>query len=249
MMIDAILNPLLSPLLSMNPLFAIILIALLVSSLITLVTKYMTDQVLMKKLKSDMKELQAKMKEEKDQPDKMMKTQKKLMAKNMTYMKSSMKSTFITFLPIILVFSWLNAHLAFLPIMPDQEFNVEMTFEKGSTGNVELTVPEEIQILTDSSVTIKDNKAEWTLRGQESDSLLQFAYNDRYFDKELLITESKEYAPVVKKFKDPNVKSVIIGNEKMKPMNLFGWKVGWLGTYIIFSILFSMGLRKLFKLH
>jgi uncharacterized membrane protein (DUF106 family) len=32
-------------------------------------------------------------------------------------------------------------------------------------------------------------------------------------------------------------------------MNLFGWEVGWLGTYIVFSIVFSMGLRKILKLH
>ena len=41
-------------------------------------------------------------------------------------------------------------------------------------------------------------------------------------------------------------------NKKVKPLgnvSLFGWKPGWLGVYIIFSIIFSMVLRKLLKIH
>ncbi|RMF07125.1 DUF106 domain-containing protein [Candidatus Woesearchaeota archaeon] len=243
------LDPIMAPFLSMNPLLAIVLIAFLVSLLITVVTKYATNQEEMKRLKEQMKKFQKEMKGEKDTA-KLMKLQKKTMELNMKYMKHSMRSTLITFIPIILIFGWLNSNMAYLPIHPGEEFTVTVNFEKGSTGSIELIPPEGIRILSENPAEINDSKAEWVLvSDSEVDALLQFKYDERYFDKEIKVTEGREYAPVIKKIKDPNVKSIVIGNEKLKPLNLFGWRVGWLGTYIIFSIVFSMLLRKLFRLH
>ena len=50
---------------------------------------------------------------------------------------------------------------------------------------------------------------------------------------------------------DDDIKSITVGNKEsiLVPVNLLAFKGGWLGTYIIFSILFSMLLRKLFRLH
>ena len=46
-------------------------------------------------------------------PDKMMVVQRKAMETNMKYMMQSMRPTLFTLIPIIVIFGWLNATLAF----------------------------------------------------------------------------------------------------------------------------------------
>ena len=43
--------------------------------------------------------------------------------------------------------------------------------------------------------------------------------------------------------------SIQVMHNKLITLNLFGWKLGWLGAYLIFSIVTSIGLRKLFKVY
>jgi len=88
----------------------LLVISFILTGAITLAYKYLTDQDKMKELKGEMKDTQKKMKEMKDQPDKMMSMQKDAMKKNMEYMKHSMRPTLFTFIPIVIVFSWLRGH-------------------------------------------------------------------------------------------------------------------------------------------
>jgi len=67
--------------------------------------------------------------------------------------------------------------------------------------------------------------------------------------QELLITKEQAYKPPVITFKNGELKALQINNQPLKAVNLFGWKIGWLGSYIIFSIIFSLVLRKILKLH
>ena len=75
------------------------------------------------------------------------------MQTNMKYMGLSMKPTLVTFIPIIIIFGWMHAHLAYNPILPNQDFTVSAEF-KSSEGNIELSVPEGLIIISDSTQTI-----------------------------------------------------------------------------------------------
>jgi len=133
----------------------IIIIALILTFLITLAYKYLTDQEAMKSLKSKLKDIQKEIKENKDQPDKIMGLQKTLMETNLKYMKHSLKPMLFTFLPIIIIFNWIR------------------------------TLHPQTQILINLPIKLP----------------------------------------------------------------LIGSGLGWLGTYIISSIIFSMIIRKVFKIH
>jgi len=115
-MFDSFFEAVLGPLVTWNPLFAIIIVSFALTSLITVVYKLMTNQELMKTLKAEIKDFQKEMKENKEDKDKMMELQKKAMEKNMKYMKHSMKPTLVTFVPIILIFGWLRT--TYTPIGP-----------------------------------------------------------------------------------------------------------------------------------
>jgi uncharacterized membrane protein (DUF106 family) len=246
-MFENLLNPILNPLLVLHPLWSLLILSFLISLIITLIYKAMTDQDLMKQLKSETKEFQKEMKELKDHPKKMMAVQKKAMQTNMKYMGLSMKPTLVTFIPIIIIFGWMHAHLAYEPILPNQDFTVTANF-KNAVGNVELSVPEGLTVISNPLQEIMDNKANWLLKGDLGEYVLEYEFEGNKHTQELLIADELAYKTPIKLVKKDKLKSLHINNEKLKVMNLFGWQVGWLGTYIIFSLIFSMALRKMMNL-
>lgn len=111
------------PLLSLGPVWTIVGISLLLSIIVTLATKFLTNQETMKLLKGEITELQKKMKEQSQDPAKMMGFQKEAMQKNLQYMKHSFRATLYTILPLLLIFGWLQSHfgtlgkLWFIPVV------------------------------------------------------------------------------------------------------------------------------------
>jgi len=90
----------------------IITISFILTFIITLLYKLLTDQVLLKELKNQVKKYQKEMRNHKYDAQKLMELQKKAMALNLKYMKHSMKPMLFTFIPIILIFGWLKNHPA-----------------------------------------------------------------------------------------------------------------------------------------
>jgi uncharacterized membrane protein (DUF106 family) len=91
-----------------SPLGGLVIISFLLTVLVTLVYKYMTDQELLKSIKKEMKDIRKEMKEFREDPKKMMELQKESMEKSMIQMKNTFKPMLITFIPLILVFGWLR---------------------------------------------------------------------------------------------------------------------------------------------
>lgn len=87
----------------------VIIISFILTSLVTLVYRLFTDQEVLKNMKEQLKDYQKQMRELRSEPEKMMEVQKKSMELNMQYMKHTMKPTLFTFVPIIVIFSWLRS--------------------------------------------------------------------------------------------------------------------------------------------
>lgn len=242
------LNIVFAPLFKLPVLWAVIILSFIVSVIIIVITKYTTDQTLMKKLKDDIKEYQKQIKALRNEPAKAMELQKKAMQLNMKYMTHSLKPTIITFIPIILIFGWMSSTFAYESIKPQQEFSVSILFQKNINGQAELIVPEEIIVIGDKVKKIENDKATWTLKGTEGEHILEFVYNNEKQQKSVLITNKDKYIEPSKKTNGA-IKLIQINYEPKKILNLFGWKLGWLGTYIISSIIFTMILRKIMKVY
>jgi uncharacterized membrane protein (DUF106 family) len=250
--LDPILNPLLQPLLDTSPFWAVVLLAFVVSLLITLVYKYMTNQDEMKRLKGQQKDFQKSMKELRDKPEEMMKVQKDAMKVNMEYMKHSFKPTLITMIPIILLFGWMTAHLSYEPIYPGERFSVTANFADGVVGEAQLLVDDGMEILSEKKLTITDGKVNWNLKSSSGNHFMTVKIGNDEQSKKILITQNLIYEDPLSEFEHSDISSININYNKLKPLgntSLFGWKPGWLGIYIILSIVFSMGMRKGMKLH
>jgi len=217
----------------------------------------------MKRLKAEIKELQAEMKTLKDNPSKMMKVQKQAMETNTKYMMHSLKPTLFTFIPIILIFGWLNANMAYFPLIEGEEFSVLAQFDEGVDGFIEIDVPEGLRLLSDTRQEILDDQAKWVLQGDAGDYSLSYTYDNKEFYHPLIITNGE------RRYADPDLDErelgldksgldkIMVSNDKVRPLQgipliqSIPWigGFGWLGTYILFSIGFSIGLRRLLKVY
>jgi len=95
-------------LIELSPLGGLFVISFVLTLLVTLTYKYMTDQELLGSIKKEMKEIREDMKKFKENPQKMIELQKTSMEKSIIQMKNTFKPMLITFIPLILVFTWLR---------------------------------------------------------------------------------------------------------------------------------------------
>ncbi len=244
-------------LLNIHPVLLVILVGILFSGIMVLVTKYTTDQDLLKRLREEMKELQTEMKMLKDNPGKAGEVNKRMMEANMKMMMQSWKPMIFSMIPAILILGWFNSNIAYEPLVIGEEFSVELEFYDGITGTIAPTTPEGILLINGEAYTIKDNKVRLVYKGEKAgDYLLQYALqNDagevqKSWETSVIVTASEEerkyYGPKYK-INDKTIKTITVSNKKFTPLgelSLWGWQPGWLALYIIISLICSIGLRK-----
>lgn len=244
--LNPMLNLVFGPFLKMTPFLAVLLISLIISLLITLVYKFFTNQAAMKDIKDQIKAYQQQIKALKDNPQEALGIQKKSMELNMTYMRHSFKATFITFIPIIIIFGWFNTHFAFMPLQPGEEFSVSVSVDKGYGGNITVIADKGMNVVGDAVVVPVNGFSAFNFKADKGSHLIELKADGKSFVKDVVVGSVN--APKFKTYDGP-VKSVAINYNKLVVMPLFGWNLGWLGSYIIFSIVLSMLLRKVLKVY
>lgn len=208
----------------------------------------------MKRLKEQMDAYKKEIKEMRKDPSKSAELQKKMLEMNkltLEQMRHSFKPLIFTSIPIIfLLIPWMNSTFAYESIKPIQEFSITVFFDKNTNGDSELIVPEEVTIIDSKIKKIENDKATWKLRGEEGEPILEIVYNGEKQQKSILITKSNKYIEPVKKIRNSPIKEIQINYKKLVilPIGYKDW-FGWLGTYIIFSIVFTMALRKFMKVY
>ncbi len=250
---------------SFGPLLSIILISFAISLGITLIYKFTTNQQTMSSIKSEMNSLRKQMKETKD-PAKMGEINSRLMEKTMEQLRASMRPMMITMIPALLVLGWMQGNIAYQQIMPGEAFTATAHFSEGAQGEITLSAPG-LELMS-PAMQNASKEVRWKLKGNAGRYELEYHYNNEVYTREAVITEKWEYAdPVLEKEasflgistgdsypikKDSQIQRITIDNKPVHPfggLSIFGWQPGWLGSYIILSLVFSMGLRALLKVN
>ncbi len=250
--LDPVFNPVFLPLLNLSPVLGLLLLSFLISLLVTYAYKWLTNQTLMKELKEKQTDFQKKMKELRSSPEEMLKVQKEAMKVNMEYMKHSFKPTLFTMLPILLIFGWMAGHLAFEPIYPQEAYSVTAFFKEGLVGNAMLIADENTEIVGPSELPITSGSVTWALKSSEGSHLLTVKMGTIEQSKKVLISKELKYEDAVSLFDHSDITQIKLNYKDLKPLgtfSLFGWHPGWLGIYIILSLIFSIALRKVLKIY
>ncbi len=109
MVFEKFFNSIFGWVLKFDPVYGIAVVAFIITLLSTLAYKYLTDQEALKKLKEDNKKLQEDMKNAKGDVKKMTELQKEAFQKGFIEpMKHQMKPIIVTFIPFVVVFTWLR---------------------------------------------------------------------------------------------------------------------------------------------
>lgn len=239
----ALLDPIFLPLFKFNLLLGLVVISFIVTLFSTLIYKYTTDQLLMKRIKREIKELQEKAKAAAEDPQKVMEINKEMFSKSMEQMKSNFKSSMYTMIPVMVILLYLSSSFSFAPISPNQEFEIEVTTNQDIEINLEnpdLTLNKiEKYKLEDTYLTsyffVGDKQGDYTVSFNNNTQTIKLT--NEYGFIEPVQQVNKEIVKIETK------------HDKLVFLNLFGWRLGWFGAYIIISILFSMIIRKLLNVH
>ena len=243
--------------------FLIILTATIVISLIsTIAYKYTTDQKKMKRIKEKLKDLQAQMKEARGDQDRMLKLNAQIMKSHNEYSMQSMRSILFTIIPVMIIFIYLQGHVAFTAIAPGEEFSMILDYrEPQAIGDVPIILPESMALINRTpyeksgflgfgsvngemvSVSGPDEPGEYTIL---------FGSDNATVNRTVIITEGREYASPSVGFRDSPIRSAAIQYDGLRILDISwlpGWLQGWLAVYIIFTLILTNVLRKLFKVH
>ena len=248
------------PILNRSPLWGIILLTFLVSILSILAYKYLTNQVEMKHLKEKQKEFQERMKALKGNTEELMRIQKEAMKVNLDYMRHSFKATLFTLIPLLVIFGWMNGHLMYEPIYPGEKYSLTVEFNDDISGKAELKVDEStdllspaVQVVNQTDQSKEKASLTWNLKSKEGEhSFIIKTPSGEEQAKKVLITKELRYEEPLSLYQHSEISQATIVQNRLHPLGelaLFGWYPGWLGLYIIFSIAFSMGLRKVFNVY
>lgn len=110
-----IFNYLFLPIFNYNILVGMFFLVIILSIMMTLVQKYLTDQETIKEIKKEQKKLQEEMKKYKNHPEKLMELNQKQFEFMGQMMKASMGSIVYTAIPIVLLFRWLGDYFSQMP--------------------------------------------------------------------------------------------------------------------------------------
>ena len=254
---------------SIPPVAAIFLISLSISVVVTLVYKLVTNQKLMKTIQAEMKSLRKEIKTIKD-PGQIGALNKRLMEKTMQQMTHSMKATFITIIPLFLVFGWMSSNLGFENITPGEEFTSTIEFDEGTTGTAVIS-SETLEILDSPEKNVSEDRVNWTLKGTEGTHEILYSFGDETYKREVILTNDWKYADPELEKKQPFLGFIDIGRGDENPIKpeseikkisvdlpsvhpfgkipLTNWRPGWLFTYFFFMLTLTFPVRRLLKVH
>lgn len=249
----ALLDPVLGWVLYFHPFVSILILSLLITLLINLIYKYTTDQVLMKSLKTQIDNFRKEMKEAQKKKDtkKLMKLNEDAMKVNMQYMGKSLKPTLYTFIPIIFIFAWMNAHFTYAPLDAGEPLIVQARFLDGFNGQATLVS----QTLTSGELTSdiqqagEQTVASFAVTGDRGKHDFTIRYEQFNYSGSVWFGER----PEEQEFEGRGpLEAIAVEYPRIHPLgpiSIFGWMPGWLAIYIVLSIVLSISMRKLMKIY
>ncbi len=105
-LVHGILDPSAGALINWNTTWGMLILVLIISIVTTFVQKFATDQKTLRELKAEQKAIQEEMKRYREHPEKMMEFNKQSMALMPKIMSITMKGSFFTIIPFVLLFRW-----------------------------------------------------------------------------------------------------------------------------------------------
>jgi uncharacterized membrane protein (DUF106 family) len=215
------------------PIVIIILVALGASCITQLINKLMVNEKYVDGARAKMKGLQEKLKTITDikSPD-FTKAQDELLDINFNIMKQQMKPTFVTFIPYLFLYWLMSSTFAYAAM----DIGSNVTLKITGTGNYAIDCISFNQTVTGSYEGVHVLSA-----GDCHFSVANVTTNQSVLGKKEIVSQSI----------GSNEISLIPSKNRVIPLPVslpyVGDALGWLGTFVLFSLIFSLVLGKALK--
>lgn len=239
------LDPILQPLILLNPIIGLVFVCVIIAVFQTLVTKYSTDQIVVKHVRAEIKKLQKQLSEHKSQPDKLMEIQTKMMELNGQILKQQIKPMFISMIPMLLVVGWIFTHLTHMPLELNEPVEISVHV-KDVTEVMLATNASQVTIVSNTTQKVVDGVASFTIQANSYGTYpLTFRAGEATTNVTVIFDDFKYSRPDAV-LKDKPFTKLQVGLKPRKILSFGSFYINGFWAYILFSIVFSLIFRKVF---
>ncbi len=258
----------------LGPFWAVLVLALLTGLLVMLAQKYLSDQRKIGLIVQDTKLLGKLIKQAKRERDKEKVTryQRRRTAVGGRRLVLSFRPVFFIMIPLVLLVTWCQNRLAYLPWRPQQEVEVRAYFSEGGEGVAHIVPAKGVRLREGESYVqlLQAPEAQaasaglhpyalWHLRGDAGRYLLKIRYQSRTYLNNLVITEGVEQTPPLQyhvppsQIADPDSLQeegllwVEFGVQENFPIKLGKVRLNWMWSFLPLAIVFGLGFRFIFR--
>lgn len=271
--IGKIFDIILWPLKGFPPFFGLGFIAIITGFLAVLIFKYASDQKALKKIMTQIKLHFAEIILYKDDISQILHAQKEILKQNLRYFVRTIKPAIPIVAMVLLILSQLNIRYSIHTLSPGEPITVKVTKEDTTKHNpnpedsqeVELILPDGIQIVTPAFHMMGSRQIEWRITGtQTGEFTIGFKVGEQTFQKRILIGPYHHpFSPHLGKQgfiemffnplepllpNDSPIEAIDLGYEaRTFNLGIFGLRVHWLVAFLVIAIAFGLVCRKLLK--
>ena len=135
------------------------------------------------------------------------------------------------------------------PINPAQEFGIGLEFVEGIAGKITTSPPPGLRATGGTERTLTGSEVLFTFEGDPGRYLVEFTVDNKKYTHPVHIDSKRKLENPLQTINDNKVIKIMTSQKETIVANLFGWELGWLGTYILMSIILSIFWRKVFKVY
>jgi len=250
-----------------EPFWGFAAICLVMGTIVVIIFKYASNQKKIKAIKNQIKLHFLEIRIYKDDFREILKAQKEILKNNFRYIAYNTQGAVPVILLFLITLSQINLRYGYTPIMPDEPFDVKVTYAKDADRRPEpeLILPDGLEALTPALHLGDEDEVSWQLRASRAGKFkVGFKLCDQIYTKEIVIGKSTApfgsqlvregfWAPLVNAAepalpKNARLHSIDIGyRPRYFKCIFFGWNIHWMLMLPILAISFGLLVRKILK--
>ncbi len=266
--IGSVFNLLIYPFKSLNPLWSLAFLSLLIGILMLVIFRYTSDQKSIREAKSKIRAYIFELSLYKDEIGVVLSAQKNILVTNIRYIKYAIKPMLFMIIPLALILIQLESWYGYKPLEPEESAIVSLKLGKSVHS-----IPTDLSLESTGGITVETpplripsrREVDWRIRADEPGKHeLLFKVGSQELKQPVIVSSgnalirvspnvftSSLWESVLDPAQKPLSADSIVDRIEIKyPSNtihIYKWKVHWLVVVFALSIVFGFALKGLFK--
>jgi len=255
------------PFRNLSPWPAMIVISFLAGLLLLFVFRHTSNQEGIRTTKNKIKAHLLEFRLYKDSLSQPFKSLGRILLANFKYIGYALKPMLVMFIPLLLILIQLNLWFGSQPLVIGQAVLLKIKLTEGANPrqtDIQLEAPQGIAVETPALRIEDEREIDWRLGAKDQGLYtLKFRWNNEPFTKSVIVGQSRLakiagikpgrsfWDQVFNPGEEPVPKNMPVKSVEItypaRRMNLFGWRLHWLVSFFVLSIVFGFAFKGVFK--